>query len=178
MQTEFSFENGKLIYHGERMEKFIKLLNYLMFEKKISVPLPSHHGLKIFLQRYELYFVILNNNWTHSNKGNGLHNVRVCLQDDKFYYFLNERGCTDYKQGIKFDEGFKKGFQQIYKDQEIHFECGGGFCALNLELKANFVAHIKLDDMKKEVENDEYYKCYYEFSKEISDAFKFTSILK
>jgi hypothetical protein len=43
MHLDFSFESGELIYHGEKMEKFIKLLNYLMFEKKIDVPLPSHH---------------------------------------------------------------------------------------------------------------------------------------
>jgi len=178
MHLDFSFESGELIYHGEKMEKFIKLLNYLMFEKKIDVPLPSHHGLKFFLKKYDLYFVILNNNWTHLDKGNGLHNVRVYLGDDKFYYFLNNQGYTVYKQGIRFDEQFKIGFQQIYKDQNIEFQGGSNFCALNLELKANFVAHIKLDDMKKEFENVEYSTCYYNFCKEISNAFKYTSILK
>jgi hypothetical protein len=172
----FYNDNDKMFYDGDKLDKFLNLINYIIFNKKIKVPLQCHHGTIIRLNKYKIKLTILNSTWTHANKGNGKNHVRFIFSDETYYHTLNERGQTVHSDGLMLNEQFRLGIEQIFRGYDCKFQHCKNSIFVDFNQEVEFVATIKyLKDSKvigfNETENELYGETYRTFVETIRESF-------
>jgi hypothetical protein len=171
-------------YHGEDLIKFLKAIHYLVCEKKMNMPLPSHHGITFKMTKFNCYLTLLNNNWTHKTKGNGCANIRLVWGSDFWCSTLDKNGNS-----VKTDrallknevgEGFKKAIERAgfsLKEIENNYLFGH-----NLNEEANFVSNILPPQVESttyqpDISNPDYPKVFEDFLVELKKIFEYYSVI-
>jgi hypothetical protein len=139
--------------------------------------LESHHGTRIHLNKYNLDLTIVNSNWNHGNKGNGLNHIRIIFSDDNYYHILTEKGITEHKSGLFLNKEFRLGIESLFRGYDHKIQHGQNKIIIDIEPKVEFVAQTLMDD-KTEVENKEYSITLRNFVETLRESFLISKILK
>lgn len=175
-------------YHGEELIKFLKAIHYLICEKNMNMPLPSHHGITFRMTKFNCYLTLLNGHWTHKTKGNGEEIIRLVWGSSFWCSTLDKNGNSIRTDRALLTVGVGEGFgkaieragfsiQEDERDKKIGYTFG-----YNLSDKANFVANIlppqeESTTYKPDVANPDYQKAFDDFLVELKKIFEYYSAI-
>lgn len=168
-------ENYGIRYHLADPGKLLKAIRYLVLEKGMKVPLPSHHGLGFRLNVLGgLRLCIVALGWTHGNKGNGKLKTRIYIVDEEWHDSITRFGDVQRVQGLLMTEDSKVGFVKMveaagFSIKEESKSRNGVY--VNIEDDFDFVARIKIDGDGKEAPNFDYEKTLWDFIQAINETF-------
>jgi len=180
-----SGENYGIQYHGEDLIKFLKAIHYLICEKKMPLPLSSHHGLDFYLKSFGYEITLLTTKWTHSNKGNGELELRIILRDHNWKTTIDENGNSFNAQGLLINERVYQGFLNALERSGWEIEDGllsGKSIYADVTYKPIFVATIlppqeESKTYKPDKKNPEYQKVEDDFIHELKKIFDYYQVL-
>jgi hypothetical protein len=171
-------------YHGENLIQFLKAIHYLIVEKKMNMPLPSHHGLSFKLTKFNLYLTLLNGAWTHKTKGNGHAPIRLVLGSSKWVYVLDENGNSIHTQRSLLTPTTNKGFVKAIERAGFKVEESQkpGYFGFILEDEAYFVANIlppenETGKYQPDIPNPYYQKVFDDFLTELTKIFEYHFVI-
>lgn len=181
-------EQHGIQYHGEDLIKFLKAIHYLVCEKNMDMPLPSHHGISFKMTKFNCYLTLLNANWTHKTKGNGWANIRLVFGSSFWVSTLDKNGNsvrTDRALlSTEVGEGFRKaieraGFTLVNGEKERNISYTFGH---NLNDEAHFVANIlppqeESKIHKPDTPNPHFQKVFDDFLVELKKIFEYHSVI-
>lgn len=175
-------------YHGENLIQLLKAIHYLIIEKKMNMPLPSHHGLIFKLTKFNLYLTLLNGDWTHKTKGNGRAPIRLVLGSSTWVHALDENGNSVHTDRSLLTPTTNKGFMKAieragFSLTEVDKEKKMGFTfGFTLEDTAYFVANIlppenETGKHQPDIPNPYYQKVFDDFLVELTKIFEYHSVI-
>jgi hypothetical protein len=171
-------------YHGENLIQFLKAIHYLVLEKKMNMPLPSHHGFSFKLTKFNLYLDFLNGNWTHKTKGNGNAPIRLVLGSSKWVYTIDEHGNSIYTDRALLNDKTNSGFIKAMERAGFTIENSqkGGYFAFTLKDNVYFVAKIlppqnETGKYQPDISNPDYQKVFDDFLTELTKVFEYNSVI-
>jgi hypothetical protein len=171
-------------YHGENLIQFLKAIHYLIIEKKMKMPLPSHHGISFKLTQFNLYLTLLNGAWTHKNKGNGHAPIRLVIGSSKWVRVLDENGNSVHTDRSLLTPTTNKGFIKAIERAGFKVEESQklGHFGFTLEDEAYFVASIlppenETGKYQPDIPNSYYQKVFDDFLVELTKIFEYHSVI-